>query len=247
MSSAGFRIEQVGFAPGLVLDLGVFALPVTLVWLVGVSNAFNLIDGMDGLAGGVAIIGLLATLVAAILLGNPTVPIYTIALIGALIGFLRYNWPSAKLFMGDSGSLVVGFLLAVFSVKAATDTQNLTYGLVPIFALAYPLMDTGFAMLRRWLRGVPLSRADKRHVHHQLRALGLGPTQSLLAIYSASTLVGLLGLFAAFAPPEVTLITTIFGVTILFVLMAVSVSWLQYHEFTEAGTAVANAARNAPS
>src|SRR2546421_82973 len=85
--------------------------PQTPVSLVGISNAFNRIDGMDGLAGGVAIIGLLATLTAGLLLGNPTVPIYTIALIGALIGFLRYNWPSAKLFMGDSGSLVVGFLL----------------------------------------------------------------------------------------------------------------------------------------
>lgn len=174
-------------------------------------------------------------------------PIYIIALIGALIGFLRYNWPSARLFMGDSGSLVVGFLLAVFSVKASTDSHKVTYGLIPIFALAYPLMDTGFAMLRRWLRGVPLSRADKRHVHHQLRALGLGTTQALLAIYCASTLVAAVGLLAALAPPEVTSLTTIFGLTILFLLIAVSVNWLQYHEFTEAGTAVANAARSAPS
>lgn len=245
--SAGFRIEHIAFGPGVSADLGVFAVPVTVLWLVGVSNAFNLIDGMDGLAGGVAIIGLATTLFAALFLGNPTVPIYTVALIGALIGFLRYNWPSAKLFMGDSGSLVVGFLLAVLSVKASTDGNKLTYGLVPIFALAYPLMDTGIAMLRRWLRGVPLSRADRRHVHHRLRALGLGPTQSLLAIYCASTFVAMLGLFAAFAPPEVTSITTIFGVTILFVLIAVSISWLQYHEFTEAGTAFANAARSAPS
>ena len=245
--AAGFSIEHVSFAPGLTLDLGLFAIPVTVVWLVGVSNAFNLVDGMDGLAGGVAIIGLGATLVAALFLGNPTVPFYTAALIGALVGFLRYNWPGAKLFMGDSGSLVVGFLLAVLSVKASTDSSHLTYGLVPIFALAYPLMDTGVAMLRRWLRGVPLSRADRRHVHHQLRALGLGPTQSLLAIYCAAGLVACLGLFASFAPPEVTAVTTIFGVTILFVLIAVSISWLQYHEFTEAGTAVANAARNAPS
>jgi UDP-GlcNAc:undecaprenyl-phosphate GlcNAc-1-phosphate transferase len=243
---SGFSIEHVRLVPGHTLDLGVLSLPVTVLWLVGISNAFNLIDGIDGLAGGVAIIGLISTVAAALFLGNPTVPIYTIALVGALIGFLRYNWPSARLLMGDSGSLVVGFLLAVFSVKAATDQRHLTYGLVPIFALAYPLLDTGIAMLRRWLRGVPLSRADRRHIHHQLRSLGLGPTKALIAIYSASIVVAGLGLLAAFAPPAVTLITTILGIVALFAIIVFSVSWLEYHEFSEAGSSLANAARSAP-
>src|SRR5688572_6147269 len=101
--SAGFSIEHVSLLPGYSFELGVLALPLTVIWLVGVSNAFNLIDGMDGLAGGVAIIGLGSTAIAGLFLGNPSVPIYTVGLIGALLGFLRYNWPSARLFMGDSG------------------------------------------------------------------------------------------------------------------------------------------------
>ena len=245
--AAGFSIEHVSLVPGHPLHLGVLALPVTVVWLVGISNAFNLIDGMDGLAGGVAIIGLFATAAAALFLGNPTVPIYTIALIGALVGFLRYNWPAAGLFMGDSGSLTVGFLVAVFSVKAATNSDELTFGLVPIFALAYPLLDTGLAMLRRWLRGVPLSRADRRHIHHQVLSLGLSPTKALLLIYSAATSVAALGLLAAFAPSEITFMTSIIGLLILFGMIGISISWLQYHEFSEAGSSIANAARNGPS
>src|SRR6202162_532495 len=168
---SGFSIDHVSLFPGHTFDLGVAALPITVLWLVGVSNAFNLVDGIDGLAGGVAIIGLVASAAATLILGNPTVPLYTVALIGALLGFLRYNFPQAKLFLGDSGSLVVGFMLAVLAVKGATDPQHITRGLVPIFALAYALLDTGVAILRRWLRGVPLSRADHRHIHHQLRAL----------------------------------------------------------------------------
>jgi UDP-GlcNAc:undecaprenyl-phosphate GlcNAc-1-phosphate transferase len=243
---SGFSIEHVTIVPGYTLHLGPLALPVTVLWLVGISNAFNLIDGMDGLAGGVAIIGLLATLAAALFLGNPTVPLYTIGLVGALVGFLRYNWPSARLFMGDSGSLVVGFLLAFFTVKAATSHSHLTYGLVPIFALAYPLLDTGIAMMRRWLRGVPLSRADRRHIHHQLRALGLGPKRALFAIYGMSISVASLGLLAAFAPPAVTLIATIVGVATVFALIVFSITWLQYHEFSVAGSSLASAAKSAP-
>src|SRR6266480_4362152 len=140
---AGFSIEYVGLLPGHAVHLGIFALPLTVFWLVGISNAFNLVDGLDGLAGGVALIALLTIAAAALVFGNGSVPIYTVALGGALLGFLRYNWPSARLFMGDSGSLVVGFLLAVLAIKGATDRHHVTYGLIPIFALAYPLFDTG--------------------------------------------------------------------------------------------------------
>src|SRR5437868_4891756 len=165
--AAGFSIEHVSLVPGHTLDLGVFALPVTVLWLVGISNAFNLVDGLDGLAGGVAIIALLAIAPVGIILHNDSVAVYAVALVGALLGFLRYNLPPARLYMGDSGSLVVGFVLAVLSVRGSTDSAHVTHGLIPIFALSYPLLDTGVAIVRRWLRGVPLSRADRRHVHHQ--------------------------------------------------------------------------------
>jgi UDP-GlcNAc:undecaprenyl-phosphate GlcNAc-1-phosphate transferase len=181
------------------------------------------------------------------MLGNPTVPLYTVALIGALLGFLRYNFPQAKLFLGDSGSLVVGFMLAVLVVKGATDLQHVTRGLVPIFALAYALLDTGVAILRRWLRGVPLSRADHRHIHHQLRALELTPTRSLLLIYSAAATSAAVGLLITFAPPEVTVIATMIGVAALILAMAFGIHWLEYHEFIAARSSIFSAARNARS
>src|ERR1700693_5632592 len=239
---SGFSIDHVSLFPGHTFDLGVAALPITVLWLVGVSNAFNLVDGLDGLAGGVAIIGLVASAAAALILGNPSVPLYTVALIGALLGFLRYNFPQAKLFLGDSGSLVVGFLLAVLVVKGATDANGITRGLVPIFALAYALLDTGVAILRRWLRGVPLSRADHRHIHHQLRALEVTPKRSLLLIYSAAATSAAVGLLITFAPPEVTVVATMIGVVALIVAMVFGIHWLEYHEFLAARSSIFSAA-----
>lgn len=244
---AGFSIEHVSLWPGHSFNLGFAALPITVLWLVGVSNAFNLVDGIDGLAGGVAIVGLAASGTAALILGNPSVPLYTVALIGALIGFLRYNFPEAKLFLGDSGSLVVGFLLAVFAVKGASDANGVTRGLVPIFALAYPLLDTGVAILRRWLRGVPLSRADHRHIHHQLRALDVTPKRSLVLIYCAATASAAVGLIVAFAPPAVTVAATLIGVAGLILAIAFGIHWLEYHEFLAARSSISSAARNARS
>lgn len=241
--STGFSIDHLSLLPGYSIDLGVFALPVTLLWLVGISNAFNLIDGLDGLAGAIAIIALLTIAPVGIVLHNDSVAIYAVALIGALVGFLRYNLPTARLFMGDSGSLVVGFVLAVLSVRGSTDSLHVTHGLIPVFALAYPLLDTGIAIVRRWLRGVPLSRADRRHVHHQLSAMGLGPTKALLVICIASAAIAALGALATFAPPTVTLTATLIVVGILFAVIAAGIRWLQYHEFLEAGASLAHAIR----
>jgi UDP-GlcNAc:undecaprenyl-phosphate GlcNAc-1-phosphate transferase len=163
--AAGFRLNLLHFPPDITVELGWLSLPLTVLWLVGVSNAFNLIDGIDGLAGGVGIIALAAATITALVVGNQTVPWFAIALMGALFGFLRYNMPPARIFLGDSGSLVVGFLLAVLSVRAGMQGDGSVAVLAPVFALSYPLLDTGIAILRRWLRGVPLSRGDGRHIH----------------------------------------------------------------------------------
>ena len=242
---AGFSIESVSVIPGHAFHLGPFALPISVLWLVGVSNAFNLIDGLDGLAGGVAIIALAAITGVGLILGNPSTPFYTVALIGALLGFLRYNWPEARLFMGDCGSLVVGFFLAVLSVKGSTDRQGVTYGLVPIFALAYPLLDTGMAILRRWLRGAPISRADRRHIHHQLGALGLSSMKALSVIYLATGIIAASGLLVNFAPPTVVVWATAVAVGVLLLVMLAGVYWLEYHEFLEAGASFAHAVKKA--
>ena len=152
----GFRLDVLVIPPGHEIALGWIGIPISVIWLVGVSNALNLVDGLDGLAGGVSVIALLTATAAALVVHNPTVPWYTLALGGALLGFLQFNFPPARIFLGDSGSLVVGFLLAVYTVKGATRPDQATYALAPIFALSFPLLDTGFAMLRRWLRGTPL-------------------------------------------------------------------------------------------
>ena len=242
---AGFRIDVLAFPPAYHVSLGWLSIPVTIVWLVGVSNALNLVDGLDGLAGGVGLIALLAATISAVAVGNSSIAWYTIALGGALLAFLRYNFPPATIFLGDSGSLVVGFLLAVLTVKGATRADQTTYALAPIFALSFPLLDTGIAMARRWLRGVPLSRADARHIHHQLRALGLSPRKAVITIYVESTIVATLGLCVTFAPPELTVAVAVAGGAILLFIMVYGVRWLEYHEFLEASASVTSAARQA--
>ncbi|MDB4875802.1 MAG: UDP-N-acetylmuramyl pentapeptide phosphotransferase/UDP-N-acetylglucosamine-phosphate transferase [Gemmatimonadetes bacterium] len=241
----GFRIDVVSLVPGTELHLGWLALPVSILWIVGVSNAFNLIDGLDGLAGGVALIALAATTCSAILLGDSTVPWYALLLAGSLLAFLRFNYPPARIFLGDSGSLVVGFLLAVLTVKGATRPDGSVSALIPLFALSYPLLDTGIAILRRWLRGVPLSRADDRHIHHQLRALGLTPTRAVGLIYLESAGVALFGLCTAFAPPELTVAMTAGCVALFVAILVAIVRWLGYHEFLELSDSIVAMTRDA--
>lgn len=239
----GFRIEALSLVPGHELSLGVASLPVTILWLVGVSNAFNLIDGLDGLAAGVGIIALAATAASALILSNTAGAMYSVALTGALLGFLRYNFPPARIFLGDSGSLVVGFLLAVLAVRGGSTMGGVVYVLVPIFSLGYPLLDTGVAILRRWLRGIPLSRADSSHMHHRLRDLGLTPQRSVAVICAGSAVLSALGLSAAFAKPLLTVAATLAGVTLLLSVLGYGIGKLGYYEFREAGASVASAAR----
>jgi UDP-GlcNAc:undecaprenyl-phosphate GlcNAc-1-phosphate transferase len=242
---SGLQVQVISLPPNIELSLGVLSLPITILWLVGVSNAFNLIDGLDGLAGGVALIALLSAAGSGLILGtNQTTPLFAIALAGAMIAFLRYNAPPARIFLGDSGSLVVGFLLAVFTVRGATRHDEVVYAVVPIFALAYLLLDTGIAILRRWLRGSPLSRADGRHIHHQLSAL-LGPRRAVGVIYLNAFVIAGVGLCATFAPPAMTVAIAGFGMAVLLFIMVYGVRWLEYHEFLEAGASVASAARKA--
>lgn len=239
---AGFRIDVIVLTPNHQLALGILSLPVTVLWVVGLSNAFNLVDGADGLAGGVAVVALIATAVSATIVRDATVLWCSAALLGAMLGFLRFNAPPARIFLGDSGSLVVGFLLAVLTVKGASTRNGAVYTLAPIFALSYPLLDTGISMMRRWLRGEPLSRADGRHIHHQLRALGIGPRQSILLICGLSAVIAALGLSATFAPPEFTFAIATAGAAILVLIFVYGLRWLQYHEFFEAGASLTHAA-----
>ena len=222
------------------MNLGWLSLPLTLLWIVGVTNAFNLIDGLDGLATGIALVALGTTLTVAFVLGNVEVVVVCVALLGALLGFLRYNFNPARIFLGDSGSLFIGFMLAVLSVYGSMKSATAVLVTIPLFALAVPLLDTTLAILRRWLRGVPLSQADGRHIHHRLLALGMTHRHAVILLHASAAILAVLGLSLVFAPPPAIVSVAAAGGGVMLFLLLYSLHRLQYHEFVEAGAVVAS-------
>ena len=175
------------------------AIPVTVVWLVGCTNAFNLIDGMDGLAAGVGLLATTVTLIAALLGHNFGMAIAIIPLVGALLAFLCFNFNPASIFMGDSGSLFIGFLLGCYSVLWSQKSATILGMTAPLIALSIPLLDTGLAIIRRFLQCKPICGADNGHIHHKLLALGLTPRRVVILIYIICGLCGALSLLQSFA------------------------------------------------
>jgi UDP-GlcNAc:undecaprenyl-phosphate GlcNAc-1-phosphate transferase len=161
-----------------------------MLWIVGLVNAMNLIDGLDGLAGGVALAAIVATFAIAVLHGQPLMVLFAAALGGAVLGFLFYNFNPATVFMGDTGSMFLGFVLATTSIQTNQKSATVIAILVPIVALGVPIADTLLAMGRRAARGAPLFSADRGHIHHRLLAKGFSHRQSVLALYAASGVLG---------------------------------------------------------
>jgi UDP-GlcNAc:undecaprenyl-phosphate GlcNAc-1-phosphate transferase len=172
--------------PGHTLDLALPSLIVTLFWFLGCMNIWNLIDGMDGLASGVGLLVSATLALVAIHNQNLGVAIMASALAGSLAGFLLYNWHPACIFLGDSGSLLIGLLIGVIGVQGSFKGPSAISILFPILAMGLPISDTAMAIFRRWVRNLPLSSADRRHVHHLLMGLGLNPRQAALLLYSFS-------------------------------------------------------------
>jgi UDP-GlcNAc:undecaprenyl-phosphate GlcNAc-1-phosphate transferase len=167
----------------------VVALPsliVTLFWFLGCMNIWNLIDGMDGLASGVGLLVSATLTLVAIHNQNVGVAVLAVALAGSLAGFLLYNWHPACIFLGDSGSLLIGLLIGVIGVQGSFKGPSAISILFPILAMGLPISDTAMAIFRRWVRNLPLSSADRRHVHHLLIGLGLDPRQAALLLYCFS-------------------------------------------------------------
>jgi UDP-GlcNAc:undecaprenyl-phosphate GlcNAc-1-phosphate transferase len=170
-----------------------------MLWIAGIVNAINLIDGLDGLAGGVAFVSVLTTFVAAMMHGEPLMALMTAALAGAILGFLWYNFNPASVFMGDTGSMFLGFVLATSAIESHHKSETTVAIIVPVIALGLPITDTLLAMARRALRGTPLFLADREHIHHRLLALGLSHRRAVLVLYGASVALGLLALAIASA------------------------------------------------
>jgi UDP-GlcNAc:undecaprenyl-phosphate/decaprenyl-phosphate GlcNAc-1-phosphate transferase len=182
--ACGFRIDAILLPYFGALYMGVFALPVTLLWIVGITNAINLIDGLDGLAGGVVAFAAITNLVLAHATGALFVEITMIAVLGSVVGFLLFNFNPARIFMGDSGSYFLGFVLGTMSLTGASQKASTAVSLlVPVLALGLPIVDTFLAVVRRVLERRPLFSPDRGHIHHRLLDMGLTHRRAVLTLY----------------------------------------------------------------
>ena len=179
------------FSPRESVLVGWLAVPNTILCIVGITNSVNLIDGLDGLAVGVSTISCITILVVALRVAEPNVAILVAALAGACIGFMPYNLNPAKIFMGDTGSLLLGYVLSTVSVLGLFKFYTVVTFVVPVLALAVPLSDTIFAFVRRIIHGQSPFQADRGHFHHKLMDLGLNQKQAVAILYAISAVLGL--------------------------------------------------------
>ena len=169
----------------------------TVIWIVGISNAFNLIDGLDGLAAGAGLFATIVMLIVSFVQGNIGVTVLTLALTGALIGFLRYNFNPASIFLGDCGALFIGFTLAALSMLGAQKASTAVAVAIPMMAFGLPIIDTSFTMVRRFISGKPIFQGDREHIHHMLLARGWSQRNVAFALYSLCAVFSLLALLTA--------------------------------------------------
>lgn len=202
--------------------IGWLSVPLTVLWIVGCTNAVNLIDGLDGLAVGVSGISSATMLVVALLVAEPAVSVILAAVLGACIGFLPYNINPAKIFMGDVGSQTLGFILASVSIMGLFKLQAIITFLVPVLAMAVPLADTVFAFTRRILNHQNPFHADKKHFHHRLLNAGMSQKQAVAVLYGISAVLGLFAVLLTGQNPLLKLICITIGFLIsLGVFLAV--------------------------
>ena len=199
------------FFGGDVINVGVFGIPVTILWIIGITNAVNLIDGLDGLAVGVSGIASLSMLLISLATGHPSAALLTAALTGGCLGFLPYNFNPARLFMGDSGALFLGYILSCASILGLFKFYALL-SVVPFLILGLPILDTTIVFFRRLAKGKnPLSTPDRKHVHHRLIDMGFSQKQAVAILYSVSAVLGL----------SAVVLTTAGELRVLILLLAV--------------------------
>lgn len=186
----GIHFEFLTNPFGGIVFLGLWGIPLTVFWLVAVTNAVNLIDGLDGLASGTALIASLTLAVVAFTLGNVPVVAVTLILAGAILGFLRYNFHPARVFLGDTGSMFLGFTLATLAVMGLTKGATALSVIIPVVILGIPLTDTAFAVLRRFRNKKPIFYPDKGHLHHRLLGAGLTHRGAVLTMYGVNVVLG---------------------------------------------------------
>src|SRR6266581_3646823 len=202
---------------------------LTVIWVVGIANAFNLIDGVDGLATGSALFSSLIILVISLLQGYSYVTVMALVLIGALAGFLRYNFNPASIFLGDSGSLFVGFSLAALSLQGSQKASTAVAVAIPVFAFALPVVDTGVTIARRFISGKPIFKGDREHIHHMLLARGWSQRRVALVLYGVSALFGLSAMLFVNSGSGLTAV----ALFVIGVAVVLAIGHLRYHEVDE--------------
>jgi UDP-GlcNAc:undecaprenyl-phosphate GlcNAc-1-phosphate transferase len=226
----GGRIEALAIPVlGVVHFPPVLSFLITVFWLVAISNAFNLIDGIDGLASGAALFASVVIFIVSLGQPNPMMIVITLVLCGALAGFLRYNFNPASIFLGDSGALFVGFLLASLSVVGAQKATTAVAIITPVLAFGLPVVDTGVTLARRLISGRPVFEGDGEHIHHMLLARGWSQRRVVLILYGVCALFGLsAALSTTTSSPQ-----TGFVLFVIAVAVTIAVGHLRYHEVDE--------------
>jgi UDP-GlcNAc:undecaprenyl-phosphate/decaprenyl-phosphate GlcNAc-1-phosphate transferase len=225
---SGFGIHQLDlFSAGHILQAAV-GLPLTILWVLLITNAFNLIDGLDGLAAGSALFSTVVVLAISLLIPNPIVTGLTIALAGAILGFLRFNFYPASIFLGDSGSLFVGFMLSALALAGSQKAPTMVAVAIPVVSFGLPILDVALAIVRRFVGGRPLFSGDNDHIHHRLLKRGLSQRESVLVLYAATAGFALLSLFLIHDAGLIALVLVVIGIGVW-----VGVQHLHYAEFAE--------------
>lgn len=219
--------------------LGSFiGLPLTILWVLLITNAFNLIDGLDGLAAGSALFSTVVIFGLTLFAPNPLVTVLAIALVGVILGFLRYNFHPASIFLGDSGSLFIGFLISALAIASSQKAPTIVAIAIPLVSLGFPILDVVLAVGRRFLRGKPLFLGDRDHIHHKLLKLGLSQREAVLLLYAVTAGFGFVSLVLLHRASEVALILALTGTAVL-----VGIQQLRYDEFGEVLSILNRAAR----
>lgn len=216
----GISIEQINIF-GCQINLGFLAIPVTIIWIVSLTNAFNLIDGLDGLSCGVSAISAASIFALGIILNNKEIMLISAVLFSACVGFLPFNFNPAKIFMGDTGAMFLGYMLSVISVFGFYKTPSVISVAIPFIICGFPIFDTTFAFARRILAGKSPFYADKSHSHHKLIDRGLNQKQAVLFLYTVSILLGIFAIFISIVPPIVRIILTIAAVLTSAILLTI--------------------------
>jgi len=219
------RLELLSAGRALHIAIG---LPLTILWVLLITNAFNLIDGLDGLAAGSALFSTMTIFVISLLRGNQLVSFLTIVLAGTILAFLRYNFNPATIFLGDSGSQFIGFMLSALALAGSQKATTIVAIAIPVVSFGLPIFDVALAVVRRFLRGKPLFSGDDEHVHHKLLKLGLSQRKTVIILYAVTAGFGLLSVALLHGEGMIALVLAIIGIGVWL-----GVQELRYEEFFE--------------